>query len=198
MGELAYQALRSTREAHPLEHLVDHATDPLGRMDAARRQPDIFAYAQAIEHARHLGLDANAETRDLVGVGAGNIVTAEQHLALTRLQLSGEHLEERAFPGAVRADQTTQLTFGQREVDVPYRLDATETHAETAGFQKWRCHHPSSACLGLSPAAMRRVRERSNNWPQSPSVGTNPFGTSSTNATRIIPRINGALANSFA
>src|SRR5467141_4136957 len=140
-------------------------------MDAARRQPDIFAHAQPIEHARHLGLDANAETRDLVGVGAGNIVTAEQHLALTRLQLSGEHLEERALPGAVRADQTTQLTFGEREVDVPYRLDATETHAKIAGFQKWRSHHPSSACLGLRPVATRRAPARSSDCPKSPSVG---------------------------
>src|ERR1700682_6361841 len=166
-------------------------------MDTARRQPDIFPHAQTIEHTRHLGLDANAETRDLVGVGAGDIVTAEQPLALARLQLSRQHLEERTFPCTVRADQTTQLTLGQREVDVPYRLDAAETHAEIAGFQKRRCHHPSSACLGLSPPAMRRVREPSNNWPQSPSVGTSPFGTSSTNAQRIIPRISGALANSL-
>src|SRR5450631_1237169 len=107
-------------------------------MDAACSEPDILPYAQAIEDAWYLGLDAHAKTGDLVGVGVGNIVTAEQHLAVARLQLAGEHLEERAFSGTVRADQATQLPFGQTEVDVPYRLDATEVHDEIAGLKKRR------------------------------------------------------------
>src|SRR3981189_2583651 len=156
---------------------VDHAIDALAGRDAARREPDIFAHAQTIEDAWHLGLDANAETRDLMGVGTGNVVAAEQHLALARLQLPGEHLEERAFSGAVRTDEATQLTFGQREVDVAYRLNAAEVHAEIAGLKKRRSHHPSSACLGLRPAATRRVRERSSQCPKCASAGTSPFGT---------------------
>src|SRR3981189_1189192 len=94
---------------------VDHAIDALAGMDAARGEPDIFAHAQAIEDAWHLGLDANAETRDLMGVGTGNVVAAEQHLALARLQLPGEHLEERAFSGAGRTEWANPITSGPRD-----------------------------------------------------------------------------------
>src|SRR5258708_6224100 len=195
VGELADQALCDSVKADTLQHLVDHRVDALARMDAACREPDVFAHAQAIEHVRYLGLDADAHARDLVGVGVGDIIAAEQHLALARLQLPGEHLEERAFSGTVRTDQATQLTFGEREIDVAYRMDAAKAHAEIAGFEQRRGHHPSSACFGFKLAATRRVRERSSHCPRSPSVGTRPFGTRSTKATRIMPRISGALAN---
>src|SRR5260221_1071239 len=111
-------------------------------MDAACREPDVFAHAQAIEHVRYLGLDADAHARDLVGVGVGDIIAAEQHLALARLQLPGEHLEERAFSRTVLTDQATQLTFGEREIDGAYRMDAAKAHAEAAGFWRRRVQHP--------------------------------------------------------
>ena len=86
----------------------------------ARREPDVLAHRKTVEHARHLGLDADAEPRDLVGVGVGNVLAAEQHLAVGRLQLPGQHLEEGALAGAVRADQAAQFAFGQREVDMAH------------------------------------------------------------------------------
>ena len=86
----------------------------LAGMDAAAASQMFSRTRQAVEHARHLGLDADAEPRDLVGVGAGHVLAAEQDVALGRLQLPGQHLEEGALAGAVRADQAAQFAFGQR------------------------------------------------------------------------------------
>src|SRR5205814_795093 len=126
------------------------------------------------------GLDADAKPRDFVGMGAGYILAPEQHLAMARLQLSREHLEERAFAGPVRPDQAAQFAFRQGEVDVAHGLHAAEMHAEIAGLQQRLGHQPSSARFGFSASAARRIGQRSSRAAHSPSVGTNPFGTSST------------------
>ena len=44
----------------------------------------------------------------------------------------------------------------------------------------------------------RPARRGNSHCPNSASVGTRPFGTSSTNAIRMVPRMSGALANIFA
>ena len=133
-----------------------------------------------------------------MGVGVGNVLAAEQDVAMGRLQLPGQHLEEGALAGAVRADQAAQLAFGQREVDVAHGTNAAEMHAEIPGLKQRRGHQPSSARLGSSRVLARLPREDSSHWPRSPSVGTSPFGTSRTNAIRMMPRINGALAKILA
>ena len=44
---------------------------------ARGRDPEIFARGESIEHARHLGLDADAEPGDLMGVQPGDVLAAE-------------------------------------------------------------------------------------------------------------------------
>src|SRR6266404_5081082 len=172
MGELADQALGGIRQSYPLQHLIDGASGFLAGMNPARRQPDVLAHRKTIENARHLGMG--------------------------RLQLSGQHLEEGALAGAVGADQAAQLPFGQREIDVAHRANAAEMHAEILGLKQRRGHQPSSARLGCSVVLARMPSEVSSHWPRSPSVGISPFGTSNTNAIRMTPKINGALAKILA
>src|ERR1019366_6255724 len=68
VGKLADQAPCRAGEADTLQHLIGHGIGTLARMDAAGCEPDILPYAQTIEYAWYLGLDAHAETGDLVGV----------------------------------------------------------------------------------------------------------------------------------
>ncbi len=67
-------------------------------------------------------------------------------------------------------------------------------HAEIAGLQQRLGHQPSSAGFGFRASEARRSGQRNSRPPQSPNVGTKPFGTSSTNAIRMMPRMSGALA----
>jgi hypothetical protein len=76
-------------------------------------------------------------------------------------ELAGQHLEEGALAGAVRPDQAAQLALGKGEVDVADRLDAAEMHAEIAGLEQRRGHHPYSACCGSKPRLLRRRRKHS-------------------------------------
>src|SRR3984885_2805643 len=124
-------------------------------------EPEILAHGQAVEHARHLGLDADAAPRNIVWVGACYILAAQQHRSGRWFELTGQHFEERALAGAVRTDQTAELPLTEGEVDVSHR-DAPA-----------RC--------------------RMSNALRPPIVGTKPFGTSSTKATRMAPRISGTL-----
>ena len=135
MGELTDQALGGVGHPDPLQHLVDRAPGFFTRMQPACRQPDVFTHRKSIENAGHLGLDADAQPRNVVGVRVRNVLAAEQHLAMGRLQLPGQHLEEGALARAVRADQAAQFSFGQREVDMAYGANAAEMHAEILGLK---------------------------------------------------------------
>src|SRR5690242_19371007 len=112
VGELADDHVGRLRHADALKHLVDKAPRLLTGVNATCRKPDVLAHAEPIEHARHLGLDADAEARDLMRMRAGNVVAAEQYLAVGRLELTGQHFEEGALSRAVRADQAAQFALG--------------------------------------------------------------------------------------
>src|SRR6185312_5799580 len=152
------QAIGHGSQAKALQHLLGHYPGLGLRMNAARREPDIFPHGETVEDARHLGLDADAEARDLVGVGAGNVLSPKQHAAVARRELAGEHLEERAFTGAVRPDQAPQLTLVEREIDVAHGTYAAEIHAEIDGLQKRRRHHPTPPRSVRGARAPRRGR----------------------------------------
>ena len=105
MRELANCPPCRGRETDALQHFVDHRQCASFGMNAARRKPNILPHAQPVEYAGHLGLDADAEARDLMRLSPGDIASAEQHHALARLQLARQHLEEGAFAGAIGTDE---------------------------------------------------------------------------------------------
>src|SRR5262249_37068594 len=134
-------------QTHPLQHLVDQCLGLLAPTRSARRKPDVLAHGKAVEHVRHLSLDADAEPGDLMRMGARNVLAAEQHLAMRGFELAREHLEERALARAVRPYQAAKLALVEREVDIAHGADAAEMHAEIAGLQQRR-HGPYSAASG--------------------------------------------------
>src|ERR1700677_5272275 len=98
-------------------------------MHPRRGEPEILAHGQAVKHARHLGLDADASPGDVVRLDAGHILAAQEHLSGRRFELTRQHLEESTLAGAVRTDQTEQLLLAKGEVDVLAREDAAEATA---------------------------------------------------------------------
>ena len=87
-------AVRPTR----LQHLVDDPALAARRVDPARRQPDVLTHRETVEHAGHLGLDADAEPRDLMRLQAGDVLAPEQDRSGGGLQLPGQQLEEVLLP----------------------------------------------------------------------------------------------------
>src|ERR1700677_1445196 len=150
-------------------------------MHPRRGEPEILAHGQAVKHARHLGLDADASPGDVVRLDAGHILAAQEHRSGRRFELTRQHLEESALAGAVRTDQTAQLLLAEGEVDVLDREDAAEAHAQPSGLNQRHAHRDAPA------------RDRMSNASRSPIVGTRPFGTRSTKATRMAPRTSGTL-----
>src|SRR6185369_4625977 len=146
----------------------------------------MLADRQPVEQARHLGLDADPAAGDEVGVITGDVLPAEHDAAGGRLELAGQHLEQRALAGAVGPDQAAQLTLGEREVHATYRLHSPEPDREIDGLQQRGAHGPGSS-----------LRERAgpgNRAPRATSEGTRPRGTRSTNARKMAPKIRLVLA----
>ena len=137
VGQVADRFAGAVRDADTLQRLGDNAVGLAGRIALARGDPDILAHAQAVHHARDLGLDADAEAGDLVRMGADAIDAANPDIALARPQDAGQALEEGALAGAVRADQAAQLFIGEDEIDGVERRHAAEADADPA-----RLHDP--------------------------------------------------------
>src|SRR3984957_17063234 len=181
MRKLADNARCDGGQADALEHSLDSGPRLRPAMHARCGEPQILAHRQAVKDTRHLRLDAHAPPRDLVWFGACYIPSTYENRAGCGLELAGQHLEEGAFAGPVGADQTTQLVFSEGEVDIPDRLHAAEAHAQPSGLNKRDAHRDAPA----------RVRTKTDSRP--PIVGTRPFGTSRTKATRMAPRMSGTL-----
>ena len=119
------------------------------------------------------------------GLGAGDVLAAEQDRARGRRQLAGQHLEEGALAGAVRADQAAQLDLAQGEVDVADGVHAAEAHGDAVRLEQDRRSLAAPRRLRSPAGAPADVRQRQQ---LSRTVGTMPCGTSSTKATSTTPR----------
>ena len=156
--------------------------------------PEILANGEPIEHARDLGLDTDAETGNFVRLQVGDVGAAEEDRAAGGPELTGQHLEERALARAVRPDETAQLPFSHREVDIADGLDAAEAHLSP------RVSIRAGSCLDLlcldrlrlhllsGTAASRDAgRLMSQGMTCSVTIGAMPLGTSRTKPSRIAP-----------
>ena len=151
--ELADRLVGETAKAQSLDLGVNGGIRFLPGGVTSGRDPEILPRGESIEHARNLGLDADAEPGDFMGLQLGDVDAAEQHGTASRFDLAGQELEESALARAVRSDQTTQLAFGERKVDVANRLDAAEMFAQGTRFDQRRAH-------ALPPCAILRAAER--------------------------------------
>ena len=75
--QLADQAVGKATEGETLDLVFDRAVRRPALVVARRGNPEIVAHGQAVEDARHLGLDADAEPRDFVRLQVGDVGAAK-------------------------------------------------------------------------------------------------------------------------
>src|SRR5207302_1489550 len=108
---------------------------PFTRADVAADH-DIFESGQIGEEPDVLESTADAPRSDPVGLEPGEISSVEKKAAAVGGVESGEQVEQRGFPGAVRADEPEDLPARNREADVDERLDTAEALADVFGLEQ--------------------------------------------------------------
>src|SRR5499427_10994643 len=97
-------------------------------------------------HSREKLIDlitlGKAKLADARHIEAGDVAVLEHDAAGGRRNFAGQHLEERAFAGAVETDDATQFAAPHREVNAVVGNDAAVTLAQTEGFKD----HLAGAC----------------------------------------------------
>ena len=114
MGELADDAGRDRRQADAFEHLVDDG--PRRGAPRCMRPPQARDSPARVRPSKTLGTCVLMPTPSrAISCGSAREMSwpRNQHRARGRLKLAGQHLEERALAGPVRADQAAQLPLGE-------------------------------------------------------------------------------------
>jgi hypothetical protein len=119
-----------------------------------RRNYEVFAHSQTIEQLIDLITLGQAELADIGHRHAGNVAALEQDLACGGRHLTGQHLEERALAGAVRADDAAQLAVIDDKIDVAVGREAAVMLGQRPGLQDG-----PTVAVGLA-AARRHGRDR--------------------------------------
>jgi len=95
---------------------------------------------------RHFRIDlgdlktaADAVTRTVAGIHAGNVAALAQDLALMLQLASGQHVEQSRLAGAVGADQAIHTAGFKVMIDVVNRFQRTETDADIWRIAARRC-----------------------------------------------------------
>src|SRR5262249_17957276 len=133
-----------------------------------RGDPHVLEHAQAAEHVRDLERAADADVGQPMGRRAGDVLAAIEDSAARRLDLAGQHVEQRSFARAVRADDRLELAVAHRERHLLDRGEMSEILADLLGQQQGVGF--ASVCGSRHGLGFRR-------WPQ-PSSSTKTFLTS--------------------
>jgi len=87
---------------------------------------DILEHAKPFEERKILKCSRNAEPRQLLRRHARKLPAVNPDLPALRAVNSADHIEERAFAGAVRADDRANFSRGDSKVKVRQRCHAAE------------------------------------------------------------------------
>ena len=155
-----------------------------------RRRASTFSRdRQAVEHAGHLGLDADAEAGDGVGGAAGDRRSPRNSTSPpVGLQLAGQALEEGALAGAVGADQAAQLALAAGVKST--RSTATtppKRMVRSAGLEQRRVHRSEARSLGCGAAAGGRTARPFSRARRRPPAPSGPWAPASTKITSRTP-----------
>src|SRR5215472_15211690 len=100
-----------------------------------QRYAQIVDEAEALERFRQLEAAREPEPRALIGGQAVQPPPVEGDAAAVVVQYTGKAVDERAFAGAVGADQAEPLSGLDSEVDAFERDEAAKAFAEPAHFE---------------------------------------------------------------
>src|SRR5215468_10019770 len=124
---------RQTRHEHVLED--GHAAPQLGELKCARDA--------------HAGVDVRRT--------AAHLLAAHQHAAGVRVEVAGQHVDQRGLAGAIWADEPDEVALGDREVHGVVRDDAPEPLDEAhAAHELDPLAHAAESFCGTSRTAERR------------------------------------------
>ena len=96
----------------------------------------VLGDAEVVEDGGHLELDPDAALDAFVGPPVGDVVAIVVDRPGARGMATGDQLQERGLPGAVRADEAAEFVLVDREVDVVDGGEAAEALRESVGLQE--------------------------------------------------------------
>jgi hypothetical protein len=128
---------RLRAEAQPLDHATGTRAG-LGRVRVAGERADqhVVQHGEARERPHDLERPRQTESADRVRLEAEHRAAAEADLAGIGREEPGEEIERGRLAGAVRADETDHLAFGDVEVERGHGLDTTEALGDAARLEQ--------------------------------------------------------------
>ena len=90
----------------------------------------IFDHVQILKQADVLECPCDAAPRDGVGFEPGDVLSLKEEFSFCGLQGSGDHVEDGGFPGAVRTDQSHEVSLVQFQREIGHGRQAPEVHGE--------------------------------------------------------------------
>ena len=107
-------------------------TDSLFRKNG---QSNVLESGQSVKGAGNLKGTSYAEARQLVWLGAGDLLSFEEDLPPARGVSPCDDIEESCFPCAVGPDDGVSLSFFNLQVDIEKHFQSAEIVIELLGFQ---------------------------------------------------------------
>src|SRR2546426_6621692 len=130
------------------------------RVALERAADDVLEHRHPAECAHELPGAGDAEPRDALWAGAGDVGAGEDDPPRVRVRVAGDAVEERGFAGSVRADEPDDLARRDRERDLLVGDEAAEALRDGADLEKRRHAQPrptsrAQALRRTSPRAQR-------------------------------------------
>src|SRR6201995_4960111 len=120
------------------EQIIGCATD-------GARRAHVLEHRQRGEYLRDLKRPGDANTHDLARGQAGDVTLLEVDRSLGRLQMTGNHVDEGGFAGAVGTDHADGLLGRHADGDVAGGYQRAKLFAEIADGEDGGAAHGASA-----------------------------------------------------
>ncbi len=131
--------MRIWRRAIGVRDAIGTPPDPHRPADASLgSEPRVLERGQPREDARDLERPADARLRAPVWRRAGDVTAVELDRAARRPVQTGQQVEQRRLPGAVRPDDSQELALGHLERDIGDDCGAADVEPEIPGREDWR------------------------------------------------------------
>ncbi len=124
------------------------APEPAALVAHAVAEHDVLAHGEAHEQLELLERAGETEARPLRRRRAGDLLAAEEDVALLRAQQPGEHVEQRGLAGAVGADEADDARRRDRQADVAHRDQPAEAHGHVARLDRRASRLPPASAAG--------------------------------------------------
>src|SRR5499425_2443748 len=158
-GEVLGLELLDRRQIQELEIAARAPGDlgPGGVRACQSRHLHVLEDSHAAPQLRELKCACDAHAGVDVWRTAAHLLAAHQHAAGVRVEVAGQHVDQRGLAGAIGADEPDEVALGDREVHGIVRDDAPEVLDEThTAHELGPLAHAAESFCGRSPTADSR------------------------------------------